>query len=95
MRFGRAERSTGWSAEIANRFGAPWMNGMLRGSMMESLVPTALNRMNSVPVVEARTGYAFADDVELSGSLSRPLAAGPSHGAPAASRVQGLFTAGW
>ncbi len=53
-RVGSAERGSGWSGELSQRFGSLGLNGMLQSPMMQSLAPTIMHRLESMPVVGAR-----------------------------------------
>ena len=94
-RVGRAERRTGWRAELSQRFGAAGLNGLVSGSFVQSLAPTVLHRLQSAPVLEGRWGYAFTPDIELSGSVTRPFGVAPAGPFGFGPRVEGLLSAGW
>lgn len=94
-RVGRSEKRSGWSGEVSQRFGSVGMNGMLKGPMMQSLGPAVLHRMESIPVVGARGAYAFAEDVELAGSVTHPLVESEHGPMGMGSRIEAMLTAGW
>ena len=94
-RIGRSEKRSGWSGEVSQRFGSVGMNGMLEGPMMQSLGPAVLHRMESIPVVGARGAYAFAEDIELAGSVTHPLVESEHGPMGMGSRIEAMLTAGW
>ena len=68
---------------------------MLSGPMMQSLAPMLIHRMESVPVAGARGSYAFAEGVELAGSVTHPLVESEHGSMGMGSRVEAMLTAGW